>query len=286
MGDVFRPGLYTLDTQNIPILTSLKSWKYGFNSPFRCEVYFINTTQYLDMKWGTLNPITMRDQDFGMVRLRAYGIYSIRVLPEHAETFFKDIVGADGYVSAGEIEGHLRGMLVSSFTTALGQAKIPALDLAGNYDGIAKTCKAQMDAEFEGYGVSLTKFLIQNISLPPEVEKAIDTRASMGALGNMQQYTQYQAAQALRESANRPGGGGTAGMAMEMSTGLAMGQMMAASMAGFGQPQQPAAAPAAPAAPAAEDVGTRLKRLKGLHEQGLIDADTFAAKRDAILAEI
>ncbi len=289
MGDVFPPGTYTLTTQNLPVLTKLASWKYGFDSPFRAEVYFINTTQYLDMKWGTLNPITMRDADFGIVRLRAYGIYAIQVTEEGAPTFFKELVGTDGHVTTGEIEGHLRGMLVSAFTTALGQLKVPALDLAGNYDAVARSCQQAMQPQFAEYGLRLAKFVIQSITLPPEVEKAIDTRASMGALGNMAQYTQYQAAQAMREAAGS--GSGTAGMAMDMSAGLAMGQMMAASMGGLGAQRPAAPAPAAaptpqPAAASVDDLGARLKKLKALHDQGLIDDATFAAKRDAILAEI
>lgn len=290
LGDVFGPGTYTLETQNIPVLTSLKSWKYGFDSPFRSEITFVSVKTALSNKWGTMNPITLRDADFGMVRLRAYGMYAVKVNPdvESVKKFFTDIVGTDGYMTLDEIEGHLRGMLVSAFTAALGEAKVPALDLAGNYDKIAAVCSEKMKPEFEAHGVMLTQFVIQNISLPPEVEKAIDTRASMGALGNMAQYTQYQAANAMRESAKHGGGGGMANMAVEMSTGLAMGQMMASQMSGLA-PQAAAAAPApvaAPAAAAAPSVGERLKTLKDLHEQGLIDAATFAAKRDAILAEI
>jgi len=292
LGDVFAPGTYTLSTQNIPVLTSLKSWKYGFDSPFRSEVYFVSTTNALANKWGTMNPITLRDADFGMVRLRAYGMYAVKVNPdpESVKKFFVDIVGTDSYVSIDEIEGHLRGLLVSAFTNALGNAKVPALDLAGNYDKIAAVCREQMEPMFSQNGLILNQFVIQNISLPPEVEKAIDTRASMGALGNMAQYTQYQAANAMRESAQHGGGGGMANMAVEMSTGMAMGQMMAAQMQGFGQPMQQQAPPpqqaAAPAAGGGQSVGERLKTLKNLHEQGLIDDATFAAKRDAILAEI
>ena len=289
LGDVFEPGTYTLSTQNIPVLTSLKSWKYGFDSPFRSEVYFVSTTNALANKWGTMNPITLRDADFGMVRLRAYGMYAVKVnpAPESVRKFFLDIVGTDSFVSLNEIEGHLRGLLVSSFTNALGRAKVPALDLAGNYDKIAKVCREEMEPMFQENGLILNQFVMQNISLPAEVEKAIDTRASMGALGNMAQYTQYQAANAMRDSAQHGGGGGMANMAVEMSTGLAMGQMMAAQMGGLApqQHQAPAPAPAA-AAGGGQSVGDRLKTLKNLHEQGLIDDATFAAKRDAILAEI
>lgn len=281
LADVYKPGMYELSTQNMPVLSTLKGWKHGFESPFKCEVYFVSTVQYLDMKWGTMNPITLRDADFGIVRLRAYGVYSIRVDADQAPTFFRDIVGADGHVGKQKIEGQLRAMLVSSFTTALAQAKVPALDLAGNFDAIAEKCSAAMTPQFGQYGLKLTKFLIQSITLPREVEQAIDERASMGAIGNMGQYTQFQAAKAMRESASAPGGG--AGSMMNAGAGLAMGQMMAQQMMGglgAGMMQPAVAAPTGPT------VGERLKQLKDLHGQGLIDDDTFAAKRDAILAEI
>ena len=303
LADVFTPGMYELKTQNLPVLSTLKGWKYGFESPFKCEIYFVNTKQYVDMKWGTLNPIMLRDLDFGIVRIRAFGVYAIQVDVENAPTFFRQIVGTDGEFTTDEIEGQLRRMLVSKFTNTLGKAKIPALDLAGNYDEIAAKCKEQMIPEFGEFGLKLTKFIIENISLPPEVEKAIDTRSSMGAVGNMQTFTQYQAAQALREAATQPGG--MAGMSMGIGAGLTMGHMVTQNTMGAIQgmqqpgyppqqqqhyqqppPQQAPPPQAAPAAPAQESLGDRLKKLKSLHEGGLIDDATFAAKRDAILAEI
>ena len=290
---MFTPGTYELKTQNLPVLSTLKGWKYGFESPFKAEVYFISTVQYLDMKWGTMNPITLRDPDFGIVRIRAYGVYSIRVDADNATTFFRDIVGTDAHVDRSKIESQLRAMLVSAFTNALAQAKVPALDLAGNLDAIAATCQEKMAPSFGEYGLKLTKFLIQSVSLPAEVEKAIDERASMGAIGNMATYTQYQTAKAVREGGLS---GGPAGGMAGVGAGLAMGQMVAHQMmgamgpmmgqpAGYGHPPQ-AAAPQPAAAPATESIGDRLKKLKDLHEQGLIDEATFAAKRDAILAEI
>ncbi len=280
LADKFLPGTYTLTTENLPILSSLKGWKHGFESPYKAEVYFVSTKQYLDMKWGTMNPITMRDADFGIVRVRAFGIYAIRVLAEKVETFLREIVGTDSELNTSEVEGQLRRMLISSFTTTLGKAGIPVLDLAGNYDEIAKKCSAAMSPEFGEYGLELKKLVIENISLPPEVEKAIDTRSSMGAVGNMHTFAQYQAAQAMREAANQPGG--MAGMAAGAGAGLAMGQMMGNVMGGFMQPpqqQQPAAA-------SGGGVADRIRKLKELQAGGLIDDATFAAKRDAILAEI
>ena len=288
LADTFSEGTYTLNTQNLPVLSTLKGWKYGFESPFKCEIYFINVRQYLDMKWGTLNPIMMRDADFGIVRVRAFGIYAIRVKADTAGVFLREVVGTDGIFTTDEIEGQLRRTLVSSFTNTLGKSGIPVLDLAGNYEDIANKCKAKMAEEFGSLGIELTKLIIENISLPDEVEKAIDQRSSMGAIGNMNTFTQYQAAQAMREAATAPGG--MAGMAMGTGAGFAMGNMMMNNMAMSQQQQQPQMqqqqpAPQ-PAAAAAPSLGERLKKLKDLHEAGLIDADTFAAKRDAILAEI
>ncbi|MFT5430758.1 MAG: membrane protease subunit (stomatin/prohibitin family), partial [Myxococcota bacterium] len=230
VADMFMPGTYELTTENLPILSSLKGWKYGFASPYKAEVYFFNTRQYLDMKWGTMNPIMLRDADFGIVRVRAFGIYAIQIIPEEAATFLREIVGTDGLFTTSEIEGQLRRMLVSSFTTTLGKAGIPALDLAGNYDQIADKCSDAMAPQFAEYGLRLAKLMIENISLPPEVEKAIDQRSSMGAIGNLNAFTQYQAAQAMREAAQQPGG--MAGMGVGMGAGMGMGQMMAGAMAG------------------------------------------------------
>lgn len=239
LGDVFKPGLYTLTTQNIPILTSLKSWKYGFNSPFKAEVYFLNTKQYIDMKWGTMNPIMMRDQDFGIVRTRAFGVYSIRIADPLE--FFRTYVGTDSKFTTDEIEGQLRKTLVSAFTNVLGQAKIPVLDLAGNYDVLASKLQEKIDAEFRKTGIALAKFIIENISLPPEVEKAIDARSSMGAVGNLAGYTQFQAATAIREAASQPGGG--AGSLVGLGASVGIGQAVAHSMAGGMQAPPPPAEP-------------------------------------------
>jgi membrane protease subunit (stomatin/prohibitin family) len=277
MADIFTPGLYTLTTQNIPIMSSFEGWKYGFESPFKCEVYFVNTRQYVDMKWGTLNPIMMRDQDFGTVRLRAFGIYSIRVNADNAPVFFRELVGTDGEFTKDEIEGQLKRELVSAFTTVVAKSNIPALELAANYQILAETCHAQMQEPFGALGITLTRFIIENISLPPEVEQAMDQRASMGAVGNLGQYTQYQAAQSMRDAAQQPGG--MAGMSMGVGAGMAMGQVMTGAMANA---QNAAAAPAA----GGDSIADRLKQLKDLQAQGLIDESAFAAKRDEILAEI
>jgi membrane protease subunit (stomatin/prohibitin family) len=277
MADVFKPGLYELTTQNLPVLADLRGWKYGFNSPFRSEIYFITTTQYLDMKWGTMSPITLRDADLGIVRLRAHGIYAVRVDAEGAQTFFKEIVGTDGHVTTSEIEGHLRSILLSNFTTAMGNLKVPFLDLAAEYQKIGELCQNEIAEAFAAYGIKLTKLVVQNISVPAEVQKAMDQRASVSAVGNLQAYTQYQAAQAMREGA--ASGTSTSAAMMDMAVGVSMGQAMASTMSqSMGQLAQPPAA--------ADTVSERLRKLKALKEEGLINDEIFAQKRDAILAEI
>jgi membrane protease subunit (stomatin/prohibitin family) len=247
IADVFPAGLYSLTTQNIPLLTKLKSWKYGFNSPFKAEVYFINTRQFMDMEWGTATPILMRDLDFGAVRVGAYGSFAIQVT--EPRTFMKEVVGTDGHYTTDEIQTTLRRFLVSSFTVALGKAKIPVLDLAGNLDTTAATVEQAMRPEIEKLGLTLRKFVIVSASLPPEVEKAIDERGSIAMAGDMNKYSQFQMAKAMRESATAPGGGGgRAGI--ELGAAIAMGQAFSHGMAASTAPAPvPAAAPAAPAGP-------------------------------------
>lgn len=237
IADVFQPGLYSLSTQNMPVMTTLRSWKYGFESPFKAEVYFISTRNFLDLKWGTKNPVMMRDTDFGVVRLRAFGTYGIRVT--EPAVFIKEVVGTDGQFTTGEIEGQLRSMIISAFTDMLGKSKIAALDLAAKYRDIGDTAREFMAPEFQDYGISLTRFIIENISVPPEVEKMIDTRSQMGVVGDMGKYTQFQTASAITDAAQSGGG---AGDFMGMGAGIAMGQQMAGAMASSlgGQNQQQA----------------------------------------------
>src|SRR5205085_6125 len=235
IADVFPPGRYTINGGNTPVLTKLGAWKYGFNSPFKAEVYFANTKQFTDLKWGTMNPIMMRDADFGMVRLRAFGIYSIRVADPR--TFIKEIAGTNGHFETEDIEGQLKRTLVSSFTDALGESKIAALDLASKYDELGQFARTKLNDEFKSYGLELTKFFVENISLPPEVEAAMDKRTSMGVIGDVGRYAQFQAADAMRDAANNPSGG--AGIGAGLGAGFAIGNQMAGQMSNaMNQPQQ------------------------------------------------
>ena len=245
LADVFEPGRYELSTSNMPILTALKSWKYGFNSPFKSDVYFVNTKQFLDRKWGTSNPVMMRDAEFGMIRLRAFGIYSFRV--SNPETFLKEVFGTSALFTVDGVEGQIKRTLVSGLSDAIAESKIPALDLAANYEEIASFAMQSINPKLASLGLTLCSFVVENISLPEEVEKSMDKRTSMGVLGNLDQYAKYQAAEAMREAANNDGNG-MAGMGVGMGAGAAMGQMFAQSL---GNAAAPAAAPAAPAAAAA-----------------------------------
>ena len=241
IGDIFLPGRHVLETKNIPILTNLASFKYGFNSPFKCDVFFVNTHQYTDLKWGTQNPIMLRDPEFGPLRLRAFGSYCFQV--EEPGQFVQQISGSDSFFTTKEIVGQFRNMLSSRFADALGEAKIPALDLAANYDEIGDRLYGKIQEEFNEYGVKLTKFLVENISLPESVEKALDKRAEMGMIGNLDNYTKYQTAEAIREMAQNPGDGSNMmGVFAGMNMGGAMGQTMGNSM-------NQATAPAASAPP-------------------------------------
>ena len=223
VADVFTPGKYTIDGDNTPILSKLGAWKFGFNSPFKSEVYFVNTKQFTDMKWGTSNPIMLRDADFGIVRLRAFGAYSMRVA-DPAE-FIKEIAGTNAQFQTEDIDGQLKRAIVTEFSDALGELKIPALDLAAQYKEIGEQIRGKINEDFKGYGLEVTKFYVENVSLPPEVEAAMDKRSSMGALGDAQKYMQFQAADALRDAAQNEGGG--AGLGAGLGAGFAVGGQMA-----------------------------------------------------------
>ncbi|MDQ1638450.1 MAG: hypothetical protein QOF62_1789 [Pyrinomonadaceae bacterium] len=226
IADVFGPGRYEIDGGNTPILTKLGAWKFGFNSPFKAEVYFVNTKQFTDLKWGTSNPVMMRDTDFGMVRLRAFGIYSIRVSDPRA--LIKEVAGTNAHFVTEDIEGQLKRTLVSGFSDALAESKIAALDLASNYEELSKFIRGKLTGDFNTYGLELTKFVIENISLPAEVEAAMDKRTSMGVIGDVGRYAQFQAADAMRDAAQNTGGG--AGTGAGLGAGFAIGNAMAGAM--------------------------------------------------------
>ncbi len=241
LADVFGPGTYRLETKNLPILATLKGWKYGFESPFKAEVYFVSTRQFTDLKWGTMNPIIVRDPEFGPVRLRAYGTYTMRV--KDPGTFIREIVGTDNRFTTEEIVAQLRNVIVAEFADSIGESRIPLLDLAGNQNEMSEVLAGRMRPDLEKLGIELPKLTIENISLPPEVEQALDARSKMGVIGDLNAYTRMQTADALRDAAKNPGTAGTV-MAMGVGGNLAgtisggMGQAMAGS-APTGSPTPP-----------------------------------------------
>jgi membrane protease subunit (stomatin/prohibitin family) len=236
--DAFPPGMYTLETKNLPILSTLKGWKYGFQSPFKAEVYFISTRRWVDQKWGTQNPIMLRDPEFGPVRVRAFGTYAVQVTDP--KLFLQQLVSTDPSFETYEITGQLRNTIVARFTDAIGRAKLSVLDLAGNYDKIAAVAKEGIIPDLGGMGLSLPLFYVENISLPEEVEKALDTRSKMGVLGDLNQYTKYQAAEAIPTAAANPGGLG--GLGAQIAAGVAVGGQMAGAV-GAGMASQAAPPP-------------------------------------------
>lgn len=219
IADVFPPGLYQLETNNLPVLTTLQSWPAGFNSPFKAEVYFVSTKQFTDLKWGTKNPVMLRDPEFSVVRLRAFGTYSMRI--SDPVRFLQEIAGTDGYFTTEEITDQLRNMIVSRFSTVLAQSNIPILDLAANYEDLGDYLTAAISPEFKEYGLGLTKLLVENISLPNEVEKALDKKTSMGIVGDLGKYVQFESGQATSIAAANPSGDGASGIGLGLGIAVA-----------------------------------------------------------------
>jgi membrane protease subunit (stomatin/prohibitin family) len=229
IADVYGPGRYMLTTENMPVLTKLKSWKYGFNSPFKAEVYFINTKQFTDQKWGTSNPVIMRDAEFGTVRIRAFGIFAFRV--NDAATFLKEVFGTNGVFDTESIVGQLKRSIVSSFSDLLGESKIPVLDISSYYDELGQHILERMQTKFNAMGFQLTSLYVENISVPEEVEKALDKRSTMGIYGDLNTYTKFQAAEAIRDAAQNPGGN-LANAGVGLGAGTALGSIMAEALKG------------------------------------------------------
>jgi excisionase family DNA binding protein len=290
-GDTFGPGKHTLTTDNIPILTSLKSWKYGFNSPFKADVYYVTTRLFTGNKWGTSNPIMMRDADFGIVRVRAFGTYDFHIIDP--KLFLKEVAGSDQHFRLDEFSDAMRSRIVSIFSDALATAKIPVLDLATRYADLGEALMPLINPAVQAkYGLQITSFILENASVPPDVEAAIDKRSSMSAIGNLNDYVKFQMAQGMEK------GGGAGGAATELAVGLAMAQQIiqqqggalgtgtgagAAAPAGVGAGAAgttPAGAPAAPAAPgspasgALPDLMTPADAAKAL---GVTEADVMSS---------
>lgn len=247
IADVFTPGLYMLETNNMPILTKLQHWDHGFRSPFKSEIYFVNTTRFTDLKWGTKNPIIARDPEFGPVRLRAFGTYSVRVAD--AAKFLTEIVGTDGEFTMDEISFQIRNVIVQAFSQVIAKSAIPVLDMAANTADLGKLVGRQISMTIAEYGLELPELYVENISLPEAVEAALDKRTSIGIVGDLGHYMQFSAAEAM----GQPGGaaGGALGAGVGAGIGLAMAGQVAGTAAG---PWGAAPAAAAPPPPPVEHV--------------------------------
>jgi excisionase family DNA binding protein len=236
-GDTFAPGKHTLTTENIPILTKLKSWKYGFNSPFKADIYFLNTRLFTGNKWGTANPIMMRDEDLGIVRARAFGTYDLHII--NAKLFLKEVAGSDQNFRLDEFADTMRSRIVSIFADALATAKIPVFDVASRYTELGEALLPLINPVISAkYGLEMPSFIVENVSVPPEVEAAIDKRSSMAAVGNLNDYVKFQMAQGMEK-----GGGSPGGLAAEMAVGLSIAQQLMQQQGGIAG-AQPAAATA------------------------------------------
>ena len=251
-GDNFGPGKHTLVTDNIPILSTLKGWKYGFDSPFKADVYYVTTRLFTGNKWGTANPVMMRDKDFGVVRLRAFGTYDFRVL--NPQLFLKEVVGTDHNFRLDEFADTMRSRVVSLFTDALASAQVPALDVASRYQELGEALLPLINPEVtRKYGIAIPSFIVENVSVPPEVEEAIDKRSSMSVIGNLNDYVKYQMGQGMAKGG---GGGGAGGTAAEMAVGFGIAQdMMRSAWGAAGAVAQPPPLPGRSASPSSGPAG-------------------------------
>jgi excisionase family DNA binding protein len=270
-GDTFSPGKHTLTTDNIPVLTKLQSWKYGFNSPFKADVYYVNTRLFTGNKWGTSNPIMARDSDFGIVRLRAFGTFDFRIV--EPKLFLKEVAGSDQNFRLEEFADTMRSRIVSVFSDALASAKVPVLDVATRFTELGEALLPLINpAVGSKYGLEITSFILENVSVPPEVEAAIDKRSSMAAVGNLNDFVKYQMGKGMES-----GSAGSGGMAAELAVGFGIAQQMM--QQGMMNPQAAAApvagAPAAAAAPAVAS-GVMLAPADVAQVLGVPEADVMA----------
>jgi len=280
LADVFGPGLYSLDTETLPLLTNLKNWDKLFASPFKSEVYFFSTRQQLDRKWGTPNPITIRDKEFGIVRLRAFGIYSYHLADP--KKFYLNVSGSREDFTCEEMEGQLRNTLIGSMTDMFGESGVSFIDMAANQEEFGAALKQKLLPVFDSFGLALDALVVQNVSLPEELQKVLDTRISMNVLGDMDRYTKYQVASSIPLAAQNEGG--LAGAGAGLGAGLGIGQAFTQAMNPAIQPPSQTSVPAAKES--AEDVMATLERLHGLMTKGIISAEEFEAKKADLLKKL
>ena len=291
VADVFGPGTYKLTTQTLPVLTYLKNWDKLFESPFKSDVYFFSTRQQVDQKWGTPQPVTVRDAEFGAVRIRAFGNYAYRVADP--KKFHTEISGTREAYTVQDLDGQLRGLIMQQISVAIAQSKIPFLDLAANQLLFAQALSQALNPAMEGYGLKLEAMTVQSISLPEELQKVLDQKIGMGMVGNdMGKFMQYQTAQAIPKMAEGVGAGGDAGglagAGLGMGAGVAMGQILAQNMQSALQGTAPAAGAAATATVGVkpEDLMATLEKLGELKSKGILTDDEFNAKKAELLKKL
>ncbi|MBK6854492.1 MAG: SPFH domain-containing protein [Burkholderiales bacterium] len=289
VADVFGPGRHTLTTQTLPVLTYLKNWDKLFESPFKSDVYFFSTRQQIDQRWGTTQPVTLRDKDFGAVRLRAFGNYAYRVVD--AKKFHTEISGTRAEYTVADLDGQLRAHMLQHISDAVASSGIPFLDLAANQVEFAKLLREATAPEFDKIGLALDSVTVQNVSLPDELQKLLDQRIGMGMVGNdMGKFMQYQTAQAIPKLAEGAGAGGSsvAGDAIGLGAGVALGQVMAQNLAQGLQGGGLAAAQAAAAATGMkpDEVMATLEKLADLKAKGILTDDEFSAKKAELLKKL
>ena len=288
MADAFQPGRHKLSTQTLPLLTNLMNWDKLFDSPFKSDVYFFSTRLQLDRKWGTPNPITIRDKDFGMVRLRAFGIYSYKLVDVKA--FHREVSGTRETYTVDDIDGQLRNSMIAAMTNAFGSSGVPFLDMAGNQTAFAAAVRKEAEPMFARLGLALDSLVVENISLPEEIQKMLDTRIGMNMIGDLNKYTQFQTANAIPIAAANEGGG-LASMGANLAVGVGIGNQMAGALAGaMASAAAPAAppptAPAAPAPGGIDEITSTLEKLHGLVGKGILSQSEFDAKKSELLSKL
>ena len=274
IADVFGPGRHTLTTKTLPLLTNLKHWDTGFNSPFKSDIYFFSTRTQLDQKWGTQQPITVRDKDYGPIRIRAFGTFTYRI--RDPKVFFKKVSGTRERYTTADMEGQLRSIVSTSIASHLASSAIAFVDMAGNQLKFSEALLGMLEPDFAQYGLKLETFHVQSVSLPEELQAKLDERAGMNMAGNLDEYAKYQAAKALGTAAQNPGG--MAGAGVSLGAGAALGQMMAGALGG--------GAAGGAAGKQAEDAAAALERLHGLLQKGIITQAEFDAKKAELIKKL
>lgn len=273
--DLFGPGLHKLTTNNLPILTTLMNWDKAFESPFKSDVYFFVTRDMIDQRWGTTNPITIRDKEFGHIRLRAHGTYTFKL--EDPGLFFEKVSGTREKYTIDELNDQLRSNIVTSMTSFLGQDETPFLDMAANQSEFSKKIQGALEADFSQYGLKLQSFLVENLSLPEELQEYLDKRVQMNMVGNLNQYAQFETADNIGTAAANEGG--AAGMGVGLGAGMTMGQSMMNAMGG-------ASGQAQAAGESEEDILATIEKLHGMKEKGILSEEEFNAKKEELLKKI